>query len=264
MKSIDNFTSMVWVEFLKAARSKLPLFTTIGFMLIPLVALFFMVILRDPEYARRAGLISDKAQMMAGSADWPTFLGLISQAVAVGGLLLFSLIVSWLFGREFVDGTLKDLLAVPIGRANILFAKFFVALLWSFTLALTIFCTSLLLGWMIDLPLGNVQTLLHGTRVYVVTALLVICTVTPIAFFASLGRGYLLPIGATFLFVLFANVLTVAGYGSYFPWSIPSIYAGAGDGTVTIEPASIWIVLFTALTGITLTYLWWNFADQNK
>ena len=64
--------------------------------------------------------------MMAGVADWPTYLDLLAQSIAVGGLILFSLIGSWVFGREFVDRTVKDLLALPTARSAIVAAKFLV------------------------------------------------------------------------------------------------------------------------------------------
>lgn len=261
---MNNLIAMIWVEFRKARRSRMPIFTLLGFLLVPLVDVFFMVILRDPEFARQAGLISAKAQLMVGTADWPTFLNVLAQAVAVGGILLFSLIGSWTFGREFVDGTVKDLLAVPVGRGTILFAKFVVVALWSFALTVVMYAAALVLGALLGLPQGTAETLWQGTLVFAVTTCLVVGVMTPVAFFASLGRGYLLPVGATLLFVLFANVLAVAGWGAYFPWAIPALYAGAGDGNVTLEATSYWVVGFTALTGIGMTYLWWRFADQDK
>jgi hypothetical protein len=36
-----------------------------------------MIILKDPERARSMGLISAKAQLAAGVADWPTRLSLL-------------------------------------------------------------------------------------------------------------------------------------------------------------------------------------------
>ena len=121
-----DLAAMIRVEALKAVRSRMPLFTALGFLLMPLVDAFFMIILKDPEMARQAGLISAKAQLVAGTADWPTFLAVLAQAVAVGGIFLFSLIGAWVFGREFADGTAKDLLAVPVPRGTILLAMFIV------------------------------------------------------------------------------------------------------------------------------------------
>ena len=261
---MNDLLAMIWVEFRKARRSRMPLFTLLGFLLVPLVDAFFMIILRDPEFARQAGLISAKAQLMVGTADWPTFLNVLAQAVAVGGILLFSLIGSWIFGREFVDGTVKDLLAVPVSRGTILLAKFVVVTLWSITLAVVMYAVALVLGVLLGLPQGPPGTLWQGTLVFAVTTCLVVGVMTPVAVFASLGRGYLLPIGATLLFVLFANVLAVAGWGAYFPWAITALYGGAGDSSASMETASYWIVALSALAGIVATYLWWRFADQDK
>ena len=69
---MNAFRSAFWAEALKARRSIVPALTTAGFLLIPLVDGLFMVILKDPERARAMGLISVKAQLVAGVADWPT------------------------------------------------------------------------------------------------------------------------------------------------------------------------------------------------
>ena len=114
-----NISQAVWVELLKARRSRLPLFTALGFALAPLAGGFVMIVLKDPELARRAGLISTKAQIVAGSADWQTYLALLAQATGIGGFILFSLIGSWVFGREYADHTIKDLLALPVSRSAI-------------------------------------------------------------------------------------------------------------------------------------------------
>lgn len=262
---MNNLADMIWVEMHKATRSRMPLLTALGFLLVPLVDTFFMIILKDPEFARSAGLISTKAQLMAGTADWPTFLNILAQAVAVGGIFLFSLIGSWVFGREFVDGTVKDLLAVPISRWTILAAKFIVVMVWSVALTMLIYFAGLLMGTLLDLPQGSTDVLLKGSADLAVTTCLVIVVMTPVAFFVSLGRGYLLPMGVTILFVLFANVLALAGWGDFFPWSVPALYAGAGGNPdAGLEAASYWIVVLTGLAGIAATYLWWKFADQSQ
>jgi ABC-2 type transport system permease protein len=100
----------LWVELLKARRSRMPLLTALGFSLAPFAGGFFMIVMKDPDLARRLGMISAKAQIVAGAADWPTYLGLLAQATAIGGFILFSFISSWVFGREYADQTIKDLL----------------------------------------------------------------------------------------------------------------------------------------------------------
>lgn len=262
---MGNLADMIWIEVRKAKRSRMPIFTALGFLLLPLVDAFFMIILKDPVFARQAGLISAKAQLMAGTADWPTFLNVLAQGVAVGGIFLFSLIGSWVFGREFADGTAKDLLAVPVPRSTILLAKFIVVMLWSLLLTVLVYGVGLLLGLWLGLPQGSWHVLVQGSVALAVTTGLVIIVMTPVALVASIGRGYLLPTGITILFVLFANVLAVIGWGDYFPWAVPALYAGAGGSTAAdLPPAGYWIVLLTGLLGIAGTYLWWRYADHAK
>ena len=105
---MNNLVQAIWVEFLKARRSKVPLFTALGFAMIPLGGGFFMIVLKDPEMARRVGLISMKANLMMGAADWSTYLQFLILAVGGGGLVLFGFIASWVFGREYSDHTIKD------------------------------------------------------------------------------------------------------------------------------------------------------------
>jgi ABC-2 type transport system permease protein len=261
---MNNLSATVWIELRKATRSRAPLLTAVGFLIMPLAGAFFMIIYKDPEFARQAGLISAKAQLVAGSADWPTYLSLLSQAVAVGGIVLFSLIGSWVFGREFVDGTMKDLLAVPVSRSSIVLAKFVIVAVWSGGLALMIYLAALGMGALIVLPQVPIGVFLQGGATLAITAGLVIALVTPIALFASIGRGYLLPLGVAFLAIVLAQIIAAIGWGSYFPWSVPALYAGIAGGQATLDPASFWIVILTGLAGMLGTDLWWKYADQNR
>ena len=119
---MTNFSSALFAETLKMRRSKVPYFAALGFCIAPLAGGLFMIILKDPEAAQAMGLISAKAQLMIGVADWPAYFGFLSQAVAAGGLILFSIITTWVFGREFSDHTVKELLALPTSRETIVTA----------------------------------------------------------------------------------------------------------------------------------------------
>ena len=73
---MNTFYAALWAESLKARRSKVPLLTTIGFMLAPLTGGLFMIIMKDPERARNMGLLSTKAQLVMSTAEWSTFFGM--------------------------------------------------------------------------------------------------------------------------------------------------------------------------------------------
>jgi ABC-2 type transport system permease protein len=259
---MKTLADMLWIETRKALRSKMPLYTALGSLLIPLAMAFLLFVSRNPEISRQLGLISTKATLMSDTAStWPAYLALFAQILAMGGMILFVLAISWVFGREFTDGTLKDLLAVPVPRSSILLAKFIVVALWSAALAVLLFGLGLGLGGLFHLPGGSAGILLQGCARAAITAGLVIAAMLPFAFFASLGRGYLLPIGVCFIALILANLVMAAGWGEYFPWAILALYAQAKQA---LSPASFAIVLLTGLLGLVGTYAWWQYADQNR
>jgi ABC-2 type transport system permease protein len=254
---------MVWVELRKAIRSRMPLWTALGSLFMPLGIAFLIFVARNPEVSQKLGLVSAKANLVAYSAtDWPTYLRLFSQIVGAGGFFLFVLAVSWVFGREFADGTLKDLLAVPVTRGSILLAKFIVVAAWAAMLTGVILIMGMFTGVLLQLPQGSTSVILQGSWLVIVTSVLVMGVITPFAFFASLGRGYLLPLALAVFFLIMANFVMVVGWGEYFPWAIPVLYTQASGANLT--PASYWIVLLTGLAGMFGTYLWWKYADQSR
>ena len=259
---MNTLSDMLWIEMRKALRSKMPLYTAAGSLLLPLAMAFMLYVSRNPDISRKLGLISAKATLMSDmAATWPAYLALFAQILAIGGMVLFVLAISWVFGREFTDGTLKDLLAVPVPRGSIILAKFIVAALWSAALAVLLFGLGLGLGALFHLPGGSSAIILQGCVRAAITSGLVIASMLPFAFFASLGRGYLLPIGVCFIVLILANVVQAAGWGEFFPWAILAIYA---QGKEALPSASFVVVLATGLVGLAGTYAWWKYADQNR
>jgi len=153
------------------------------------------------------------------------------------------------------------MLAVPVQRSSILLAKFAVVAAWSAAMTLVIFIFGLVMGAIIQLPGGSLSVILQGSTVAAVTACLVIAVILPFAFFASVGRGYLLPMAVAILSLIMANLMMVVGWAEYFPWAVPMLYA---QGKGYTGPISYWIVFLTGLAGMIGTYLWWKFADQNR
>ncbi len=255
---MNNLAQSIWVEFLKARRSKMPLFTALGFAMVPLGGGFFMIVLKDPEMARRVGLISTKAQLTMGAADWPTYLRFLTMAVGAGGIILFGLIASWVFGREYSDRTVKDLLALPTSRSAIVLSKCIVIALWSAVLTVITCLVTLFIGTVLGLPQVSPQVFWQSGITITVAACLTIALATPIAFSASAWHGYLPPIGVMILAMGLAQLINAAGWGEYFPWSVPALYVqGEHLGMVSYV-----IVILTSVVGMIGTFAWWEWADQ--
>jgi ABC-2 type transport system permease protein len=254
---VRPLVSALGCEILKARRSKVPLWTAAGFSLAPLMGGLFMFIMKDPARARAMGLLGTKAQITAGVADWPTFLGVIAQATAVGGSFIFPLVTAWVFGREFADRTVKLLLAVPTPRGAILTAKFVVGAAWSALLSGWIFGIALLVGVFLDLPGLSGTMLRHAAFDVAMTAALAILLQSPAAFLASAARGSLAPLGFAILTVFLAQITAATGWGGWFPWSVPALFTGMAGPRASLLGAPSYVLLaLTSLAGVAATFVW--------
>ncbi len=250
-------------EFLKTRRSRVPWGVAAGFSLAPLVMGLFMVILKDPEGARALGLLGAKAQLTAGTADWPTFLNMLGQAMAIGGAILFAFLTAWVFGREFADRTIRGLLANPTPRRTIVVAKASVIAIWGLAISAWVMALGLSIGALVGLPDWSSADAVATVASIAVAAILTIGLQTMAAFFAGVGRGYIAPLAWTVAMIALSQILTVLGWGSWFPWSVPAIMAGAG-GT-QVEPVTVGAVagvVLVMLAGLLATITWWERADQ--
>ncbi|WP_083585685.1 ABC transporter permease [Clostridium kluyveri] len=175
--------TVVLTECLKIRKSKIFYISVISFLFLPLVCSLFMFIAMHPDLAQKSGIITQKAKIIS-VAGWQSYLGLISQMISVGGIILFGFITSWTFGREYSDGTIKDLLALPLARSIIITAKFISVILWSTFLAITAFLVATIIGVLISIPGFNMQIYLINAGTYSVCSLIAIFLSSPIAYFA--------------------------------------------------------------------------------
>jgi ABC-2 type transport system permease protein len=262
---MTEFGAAVGVELLKVRRSRLPWVTVLAFTVAALFGAVIMFILQDPARARRLGLLGAKAQLSGGTADWSGYFALLAQTVAVGGALIFGLILVWLFGREFSDRTAKDLLALPTSRAAIVRAKFAVCAAWCLLLTLQVYLLGLLAGAALHLPGWSAGTAVAALGRMLATGAMAVSLVLPLGLAASVGRGYLAGVAVLVATVFTAQVVALLGYGQWFPWSVPAIYSGtAGPDQPAVGPVGFLLVVLVGTAALAATEAWWQRADQTR
>ena len=252
-------------EVIKIKYSKIFWTTFVAFGLAPIMGAVFILMVQDSEALTKASGLASKAKAMNFEANWKSYIDILTQAVGVGGVLVFGFVASWIFGREYSDGTAKDLLSLPTSRTQILNAKFVLYGFWCLMLILSNLLVAFLLGTILQLSPISTDLLSQLLTDYFITTILTIIVGVPIAFFALYGKGYLAPLGFVALTLVFSQVIAATGYGTYFPWSIPGLYSGAGgDYKNLLDNFSYAILILTGIAGYFATTIFWKVADQTK
>jgi len=261
---MNAFLAALWAETLKAYRSRVIWLSAAVATIFPLVDGLFMLILKDPQRAKDMGLIGMKAQIVAGAADWPNFFYVLLMIGMVGGIV-FGFLAAWVFGREFSDRTAKELLALPTSRGTIVAAKFVLLAAWTQALALWIFGLGLAIGYAVDIPGGSANLTAASFGYFMSIAFMNYLLLPCVAYIASLGRGFLPPMAWIFFTLASAQLLTVMGWGAWYPWAVPAVLAEmAGPKGGAFGAHSLAMVLATCAAGLAATFAWWRSADQTR
>ncbi len=178
--------------------------------------------------AARAGntAILDRLGDVADGTPWEVFLGGATQITGAAGVLGAGVVLSWIFGREFADGTVTGLFGLPVSRGRIAFAKALVYFAWAATISVLLAGVLLAVGPLLGLgPIGGADVAAAG-RIAVLAGCSALVA-SPAALFATLGRGYLPGIAATVVVVASAQIAVLAGAGMWFPVATAALWAMA-------------------------------------
>lgn len=114
--------------------------------------------------------------------------------------IVLGMFATTLFFDEHKNDTMKELLIIPITKAQLYFSKVAVVILMSVGLCLITFLLCVVGGLIAGgFPDLNAQTLMDAGLLYLAGGILIPIAMLPIVFLSALSKGYILPIGATLL-----------------------------------------------------------------
>ena len=254
----------LWMELLKVRKTRIFPISICFFIFIGIMMGFLMFVSQHPEIANRSATISAKTSFLPGS-DWTAFYDLLIQIILTVGVIGSGIITSWGFGREFSDRAIKDLLALPVSRSTIVLSKLIVLFAWNIILSITVLVAALFTGLLVQLPGWTEGALFPFLVNYIVCTILNSLLITPVAFVASAGRGYMLPISFVILIMILTQMLFVSlpWISFWFPWALPALFSGvAGEAIPAPGFISYFIYGITVLGGLFGTIAWWRYADH--
>jgi ABC-2 type transport system permease protein len=218
-----------------------------------------MAIKKHPADAQRFGLLTEKSRLLVGSVDWPAFLGLVGQTMGAMGAIAFAVLAAWVFGREFADRTCRIMLATPTRRSAMILAKTGVTAMWCLLLAAWMVAVAFAVGAVVGMPGLTWPVARDSIAIAGRAALLWLALLSVAALVASVGRGYLLPIGVAIATMIVAQFVNATGWASWFPWCVAMT---SGVPGTHVSAASVAVVVLTGALGMVATLLWWERSDQ--
>jgi ABC-type transport system involved in multi-copper enzyme maturation permease subunit len=259
------FAQVLATEFLKLRRSKVTWGSLVVLCIGPLAIALFMWIVRAPGRAAQLGLLGTKASLSGLAATWPAFFSMLTLVVGIGGLLLLSFIVAFVFGREYADGTAKNLLALPAAREWFVYAKLVVTAVWWFAIVFVVIGEALALGVALGLPGFTSQLALSAVGNAVLAAGIAYLLVPVVAWVTTLGRGYMPPLAFALTMLALGNVFSKTGWAPWFPWSVVPLLIGmVGQPARTLPLGSFLVAGLTFVAGVAATVWQFRYADNNQ
>lgn len=249
MTTSEQIRAALAVEWAKFRRAR-PVWVTTALLTTGVVA---MCVLTLQSVHGANAVMAGKAQTIVGDGGRAGLFAAADTIVSVGGLLGFGVVIGWVFGREFTDGTITGLWAAPVSRPALAAAKLLILLSWAVATSLALGAAlAVVAGTLVDEePLDPGTPALVGR--FLAVALLTAGLAFPCAWVATVARGYLPAVGTIIAVVVVAQMAVMAGAGGWFPFSAPGLWAaGPQAGSVTGPQLALALVVPAVSAGLTL------------
>ncbi len=234
--------NLLWCECTKLKHSKILFIGILSTLIVPFFVIITAVIncLMKPGTSISLFSLYDSALM---------FLMLLSAPI------ILTILGAWIISREYTDGTLKNILVIPISRTFFLIGKLlFLAILallfmlvsWLEILLLAYFCSFFFPVTELTVlsALFFLIKMLHG-------GILLFATQTPFLYLTVRTKGFAAPLIAITAVSLINVVLSSSPIAGFYPWAAPYLLInGRLSGSGCSKAVSIIIILILCLAGI--------------
>ena len=236
--------TFIKMEFLKLKRSSIFLLSLMGAILPPL--LMFIAVFAFDEGQTFDLLFSNVNMYMS----------------ALFAIMLFSIMISYLFGREYNEHTLKTMLTIPISRGKFLLSKYVMFLVWILILTVVTSVSTLIFGFVAGLEGFTWKLFIDSFAQLLFANVLLFLTFSPFVFI-SLFITNMVPAMVGGAGLTLVNMLIYGQtWAPYVPWVCPYLIASGEIAEYTASiTVSYGIILATFLIGLAISYVYFTRTD---
>ena len=236
--------TFIEMEFLKLKRSRIFLLSLLGAVLPPL--LMFIAVTAFDEGRTFEALFTNVNMYMS----------------AMFAVLIFAIIISYLFGREYNEHTLKTMLTIPVSRAKFLASKYVMFLVWIVILTGVTSLSTLIFGFAAGLEGFSINLYLISFAQLLYANVLLFLTFSPFVFI-SLFITNMVPAMVGGAGLSLVNLMVYGqNWAPFVPWICPYLIASGKIAEYTSSiSVSYGIILVTFLIGIVISYIYFTKTD---
>ena len=236
--------TFIEMEFLKLKRSNIFLLSLIGAILPPL--LMFIAVFAFDEGHTFELLFSNVNMYMS----------------ALFAILLYAIMISYLFGREYNEHTLKTMLTIPVSRGKFLLSKYVMFLVWILILTVVTTLSTMVLGFVAGLDGFSLKLFIDSFAQLLFANVLLFLTFSPFVFI-SLFITNMVPAMVGGAGLALVNMMIYGQtWAPYVPWVCPYLIA---SGEIAEYSASITlsyaVILATFAIGLLISYIYFTKTD---
>lgn len=236
--------TFIEMEFLKLKRSKIFLLSLMGAILPPL--LMFIAVTSFDEGQTFEALFANVNMYMS----------------AMFAVLIFTIIISYLFGREYNEHTLKTMLTIPISRAKFLVSKYIMFLVWIVILTVVTSISTLIFGFAAGLDGFSINLFAKSFAQLLYANVLLFLTFSPFVFI-SLFITNMVPAMVGGAGLTLVNLLVYGqNWAPFVPWVCPYLIASGEIAEYSTSiTVSYGIILATFVIGLVISYIYFTKTD---
>ena len=236
--------TFIEMEFLKLKRSRIFLLSLMGAILPPL--LMFIAVTSFDEGQTFEALFTNVNMYMS----------------AMFAVLIFTIIISYLFGREYNEHTLKTMLTIPVSRAKFLVSKYIMFLVWIVILTIVTSISTLIFGFAAGLDGFSIKLYADSFAQLLYGNVLLFLTFSPFVFI-SLFITNMVPAMVGGAGLTLVNLLVYGqNWAPFVPWVCPYLIASGEIAEYTTSiTVSYGIILATFVIGLVISYIYFTKTD---
>ena len=226
-------------ELIKLKHSKIFLLTVLGALTFP-----FLLYL----------------SLISGTADgFESMLRACNQFTgSMFNIVLFAIVVSYIFGREYTEHTLKTMMTIPISRGKFILGKY---LMFLILVAIT-FLSTCIFGYLGGVNHITLTGAIGCCKEIFITNILLFLSFTPFVFLSLIVPNMVAAMVTGAAFSIGNLMISSTKYAPYFPWSSSYLIGANEIANYSCSTAtSLAIILAASAAGAIISYIYFTKKD---